>query len=386
MTVKVWLPALSLSVAAFIFVTTEFMPVGLLTDIANDLHQTESFTGLIMTVYAWMVAVLSLPMTVFTARINRRRLVLILLAVFTVANLLAGFATTFGLLMLARIGVAIAHSVFWSITTPLVTRIAPAGKEIQALGMITVGTALANILGIPLGTLLGHLLGWRASFIAIALFAVLVSAVIFFLLPETPSENAGSFRSLPSLFRRRPLVLVYVLVLLTITGYFAAYTYISPFLQKVGGLNGNQIVLILLFGGASGILGSFIAGRYLEQRTKIVVTCSLFAIAICEFGMVLASPSLIGMIVLNVIWGSALTIAILAFQNVVLKVAADAADVAVSLFSGIFNVGIGGGALIGSVISRYYGLSAIGYVGAVFIVFSALLSRKLESPNQLRNS
>lgn len=173
-----WLPPVSLGFAAFIFVTTEMLPVGLLPDIAASMGKTEAATGILLTVYAWMVAVLSVPFTVLTGKLNRRSLVLLLLAVFITGNIFSALAGTFILLMGARICIAMAHAVFWSIATPLAARAAPEGGKARALSIVVTGSSLATVLGVPLGTLLGHYLGWRVAFAAVAGGACCVFAIM----------------------------------------------------------------------------------------------------------------------------------------------------------------------------------------------------------------
>ncbi|MDL2307654.1 sugar transporter [Desulfovibrio sp. OttesenSCG-928-C06] len=366
---KAWLPTVSLSFAAFIFVTSEFIPVGLLPDIAAGLGQTEAQTGLMVTAYAWVVALMSLPLTVLSARWERRRLMLILLCVFIAGHALCGIASSFGFLMAARICIALAHAVFWAITTPLAARMAPEGKRGRALGIIVAGTSLATILGVPLGTMLGHALGWRMSFLAIGVVAIVVLAVIARLLPLLPSTNAGSLKSLPQLARRPALLVTYLLTALTVTAHFAPFTYINPFLQQVGGFSPTSVVILLLFLGSSGIPGSWIGGKYADSAPGKAMTGALAAMTIC---LAVLAPlcmhfsSVIGIGALCIVWGTSMTVAGLIYQTRVLTLASDATDVAISIYSGIFNVGIGGGALLGSRIITGFSMEDVGYAGAIF--------------------
>lgn len=371
--IKAWLPTLSLSFAGFIFVTTEFIPVGLLPDIAIGLGKSEAFTGLLMTIYAWIVATMSLPLTVYTANWERRQLTLTLLSIFIAAHIVAGVAMNFEMLLLSRIAIALSHAVFWSITTPLAVRVAPEGKKTQALAVIATGTSLGNILGIPFGTFLGHSFGWRMAFVAIAICALVVLFIAYRMLPLLPSTNAGSFKSLPSLFRRPALVLTYVLTVVTVTGHFTAFTYINPFLQKMGGFSADTIVSVLLVFGCSGILGSIIASRCINTHPKLSLSLALVCMMLCLVLFAPASSSLPLIMLLCVAWGTAMTVAALVFQTTVLAVASDAADVAVSMYSGIFNIGIGTGALFGSLSSTNH-LGSVGYFGAGILALSVLVS------------
>ena len=372
---KAWLPTISLSFAAFIFVTSEFIPVGLLPDIASGLNQSEAQTGLMVTAYAWVVALMSLPLTVLSARWERRRLMIILLCVFILGHVLCGVATSFGFLLAARICIALAHSVFWAITTPLAARMAPEGKRGRALGIIVAGTSLATILGVPLGTMLGHSLGWRMSFLAIGAVAIAVLAVIARLLPLLPSSNAGSLKSLPLLAKRPALLVIYLLTALTVTAHFSAFTYINPFLQQVGGFSPVTVVILLLCLGSSGIPGSWLGGKYADAAPGRAMFGALAVITLC---LCILAPvclhfsSAIGVGAICVLWGTGMTVAGLIYQTRVLTLASDAADVAISIYSGIFNIGIGGGALLGSRVITGFSISDVGYAGAVF-AFAGLL-------------
>ena len=369
-----WLPVISLAFAAFIFNTTEFVPVGLLPSIADSFRMDVAHTGLLITGYAWVVSLMSLPLTILTASWERRKLLIALFILFIGSHILAGIAWNFAILMTARIGIACAHAVFWSITIPLAVRMAPYGKKAKALSLMVAGSSLATVLGVPIGTLIGQHTGWRTTFLCIAVIAFIVMAVLWFLLPKLASSNSGSLKSLPSLLKRPALIHAYVLIAILVTGHFTAYTYITPFMSQVGGFSEQFIVLLLLLLGGAGILGSIIFTRYSERYPVSALIAPIGLMLLCLCTLKLFTFSMATTMVLCLLWGIAMTMIGLCLQSKVLSVAPDATDVAISMYSGIFNIGIGGGALVGSKVLIYMQISDVGYMGALFVAAALALS------------
>lgn len=351
--------------AAFVFNTTEFVPVAMLSDIAQSFDMQTADTGLMMTVYAWTVLIMSLPAMLATGKMERKGLLVKLFIVFIIGHILSVIAWDFWILLIARMCIALAHSVFWSITASLVMRIAPKHKKTQALGMLAIGTALATILGLPIGRIVGQLVGWRITFAIITVLALVIMCFILRLLPNLPSKNAGSLASLPILAKRPLLIGLYAATMIIIAAHFTAYTYIEPFMINIGGLDPNFATVVLLVFGVSGIIASILFNRlHRFGPTKFVVTA--MGLLVSSLLLLLSSTDyMVTMFALAFIWGIGISCIGLALQMRVLKLAPDATDVATAIFSGIYNAGIGAGALFGNLASTHLGLANIGYCGAL---------------------
>ena len=350
-----WLPVIVLMCCTFVFNTSEFIPIGLLSDIAADFGITEARAGLLITVYAWVVALVSLPLMLAVARMECRRLMLGVLGLFIASHVLSGLSSSYAMLMASRIGVACAHAVFWSIVSPLAVRVAPKGAQSAALGLIITGTSIAMIVGLPLGRVIGLYVGWRTT-----------------IFPRVPSRDTISLRKVPSLLGNPALVGVYVLTVLMVTGHYTGYSYIEPFLAQVAGLDNDWITWVLTAFGLVGIVGSLWFSRDYEKRPYAFMRFAVVGIAFFLLLLRLSAFGHFPVVALCICWGLAITIFNLVFQSEIIRLAPEATAIAMSVYSGIYNVGIGAGALVGGFVCTHASIARIGYAGGTIALLAAL--------------
>lgn len=367
-----WLPVISLTFSTFIFNTSEFIPIGLLSDIASDFAITESKAGMLITVYAWIVALASLPLMLAFSKTENKKLMLSIVALFIASHVLSGFSTSYYMLMLSRAGVACAHAIFWSIVTPLAVRVAPEGRRSTALSLIVTGSSVAMIVGLPLGRAVGLLVGWRATFLLIAALSAIVFIILAASLPKTPSDNDVSIKSLPALLRTPGLGGIYLLTVIIITGHYTSYSYIEPFLAQVAEMSNTLITIVLSIFGIVGIIGSYFFAKYFDRHQFTFIRFAVVGISIFTLLLLPSAINTATVILICILWGLAINSYNLSFQSEILQVAPHGTAIAMSIYSGIYNVGIGAGALVGGNVCSYMGISNIGFVGgAIGLVASA---------------
>ena len=218
MSLKTWMALVGLTLSVFIFNTSEFIPTALLTDIGNDFGLTEAKAGMLISVYAWVVMALSLPLMLMTSRMEMRKLLLGVMAVFTSFQVMSFLSVSFGMLMFSRIGVACAHSIFWSIVSIIAVRIVPESHKSIALSMIVTGSSIAMILGLPLGRVIGLSVGWRMTFLSIGAVALVVFLYLFTLLPKVPSGGGMTAHDLPAMLKNKVRIGIFITTAAFATG------------------------------------------------------------------------------------------------------------------------------------------------------------------------
>lgn len=370
--IKKWLPVISLTLSTFIFNTSEFIPIGLLTSIADDFAITESKAGLLITIYAWVVALASLPLMMAFAKTENKKLMLSLVALFTASHILSGFSNSYVMLMISRIGVACSHAVFWSIVTPLAVHVAPEGHRSTAVSMIITGSSIAMIVGLPLGRAVGLMVGWRVTFLLIAILSAIVLCLLAAFLPKVPSDNNISLKTLPTLVSTPALLCIFVMTALTITGHFTAYSYIEPFLGQAAGFTNGEITMVLSAFGVIGIIVSVLFSKYYDRHQFAFLRVAVLGICICTLLLGISSGNSFIMVFTCLLWGLSINCFNISLQSCIIDYSPFGTAIAMSIYSGIYNVGIGAGALVGGIVCSHIGIPFVGYVGGAVSLVSAL--------------
>lgn len=373
MTIKQWLPLLGMTLSAFIFNTSEFMPIGLLTDIANDFHMSESGAGSLITIYAYVVMAMSLPLMMIFSRCPLRPLLLGVIALFACCQVLSSIASGYYMLLAARIGVACTHSIFWSIAAPVAVRIVPPKYQSTAMGMVVTGTSIAMIFGLPFGRFIGLLAGWRSTFLCVAVISFIALAYLAIFLPKVSGNAPFNISDLPKIYKNHVLLGLFLLSLLVPTAYFTTYSYIEPFLLQVGHFSNDWITIILTLFGGAGLLGSYLFSHLYNAHRYSFLPVSIGFLMLSLFLLLPASGHLFSILPLTVLWGISVTAFNVTGQAEVIQSTDSAtAPVAMSILSGIYNLGIGSGTWIGGLICSYLSIAYIGYLGAALAFLSLL--------------
>lgn len=380
-----WLPLVGLTFAVFVFNTSEFMPIGLLTDIATDLNISEARAGLLISVYAWVVAIMSLPLIIKASKMELKRLLLSIIALFVVSHVGSALAEGYYTLMLSRIGVACAHSIFWSIASPLAVRTVPDGRRALALSAIATGSSVAMVVGLPLGRVVGLYVGWRMAFMSIAIISALIFVFILVVFPKLQSRGKFAFKQLPELLHNRVLVGVFIMSVLFATAHYTCYSYIEPFLGKVAAMSPETVTLVLIVFGGSGMLGSIAFSKYYMANPRRFILAVTLGPALCMIMLQAATAGMAYTLAVCILWGAMATAFNIAFQDNTIRFAPEnATSIGMSIFSGIFNLGIGSGAYVGGLVVSRLSIEHIGYAGGAIGVIATLYLALRYFPNMRR--
>lgn len=362
----------ALSAAAFCYVTTESLPIGLLQSISSGLHSSLTATGWLVTVYAAINVVLSAPLARLTKGLPRRNTICTLMGMLVLTSLAASAAPGYWSLMAVRVVTALGQAVFWALVIPTAMSLFPRDMSGRAVTWILGGGSLAVVLGVPAGTWLGHIASWRAAFVGIGLLAALTAAAVTMVLPSYhPANTHAGTGSAPDP-RRYQLALA--TTLLAVGGFFCMYTYVSPFLTRVAGLPLGDVSTVLLLTGAATmggvVAGSAISGRW--PRAAPLIPVALLAPALVALGLAgRLLPAAVALIAAACISLGAYDVS---NQQRIMEAAPGSTDIASAWASAAFNGGIAGGSLLGGFVLGAFGPQASALAGGALAMLALFLA------------
>ncbi|WP_435298146.1 MFS transporter [Streptomyces sp. YPW6] len=368
--VRGWLAVLAVTLGIFSLMTSELLPVGLLTPVGRALDISEGTAGLMVTVPGLVAAVSAPLVTVAAGHIDRRIVLVVLIGLMGAANLASAFATSFTVVLVARFLIGVSVGGFWSIAGGIALRLVPARHVARATAVIFGGVETASVLGVPGGTLIGDLGGWRTAFAAVGILGLVSLACMLFLMPGVPAGRTVTFPALPQVFRGNAGVRVGIaLTFLVITGHFLAYTFVRPVLQGDGVAESSISVLLLTF-GVAGICGNFVAGALVTRHLRRCVTGISAVLTTAMVLLALAGTGAFSAGAVLVLWGLGYGAVPVTLQTWILDAAPDATEAATSLYVSAFNLSIALGALLGGFAVDGIGTTSVLWTGAALTVLA----------------
>jgi len=362
-----------LALSTFVWVAVESLPIGLLPDIASGLHVPQTAVGLLVSAYALVVVVATVPLTALTSRVPRRPLLMALLVVLVLGSLASAAAPAYGVLLVSRAVTAVAQAVYWAIAMPVAATLVPPERRGRAVASVSAGSSLAVLLGVPLGTWVGQVVDWRAAFLGAGLLGAVSLAGIAATLPSVVSASGPRAAARGAEPDARRYWLLVVVTAVAVTGGLVPFTYITPFLREVSGVPAVAVGGLLLVRGAAGLVAVLAVGRLVDSRPRLAV---LGPLGLQATGLLLqwAGAPVPALGVLGVVLaGAGLGGFATALAARVLVVAPGSVDVASGGTSTSWNVGIMAGAALGGGALPLLGIAGLPLVGGVLSAVGVLL-------------
>ena len=386
------LALLALTISAFAIGTTEFVIVGLVPTIAEQLAISLPSAGMLVSIYALGVAIGAPVLTALTGKLPRKQLLLALMVLFTVGNLLAWQAPGYATLVVARLLTGLAHGVFFSIGSTIATSLVPKEKAASAIAIMFGGLTVALVTGVPLGTFIGQHFGWRETFLAVSLLGVIALIASAILVPgNIPGRAPASLTDQLKVLTHPRLLMIYAITALGYGGVFTAFTFLAPMMQNLAGFTPNAVSWILLGYGVAVAVGNIWGGKLADKHGAVPALKFIFAalavlLVVFQFTASIQYAALATVLVMGVF----------AFGNVpglqvyVVQKAEEYTPAAVDVASGLniaaFNVGIAIGSVVGGQTVEHYGLAQTPWIGALIVVGALLLtglSGRLDKPTRV---
>lgn len=365
---------LALALSAFAIGTTEFVIMGLLPEVAGDLQVTIPSAGWLISGYALGVAIGAPIMALLTAKLPRKRTLILLMSIFIIGNVLCALAYTYNLLMLARVITALCHGAFFGIGAVVAASLVAPGKQASAVALMFTGLTLANVLGVPLGTWFGQMFGWRATFWGVAIIGILAFIALIVSLPTNKDEKPVHLASEISALANGRLWLSLLMTVFFAAAMFALFSYIAPLLLQVTGISDKGVSWTLFLIGGGLTVGNILGGKLADWKVSFSLILSFSLIALFSLAFSWTSHALWLAEITLFLWAMATFAIVPGLQINVVRHGKDAPNLVSTLNISAFNIGNAFGAWAGgAVISAGYGLTAVPVVAAVLAATGLLL-------------
>ncbi|MEU2022426.1 MFS transporter [Streptomyces sp. NPDC016469] len=370
----------ALTLALFAIVTSEILPIGLLTPIGAEFGVADGTAGLMMTMPGLLAAVAAPTVTLATARVDRRLMLCALVLLLAVADFLTAAATAYWLVLVARVLVGITIGGFWSIGAGLAGRLVRPASAGRATAVIFAAVPLGSVLGVPAGTLIGDLTGWRTAFAVMGLLSTGALALLLLTLPALPPDGGTRPSVLVALLRGTGTRYALLLTFLIVMAHFATYTYVTPLLQRITGAGPAQITVYLLIYGSAGVAGNFIGGTLVTRAPRLAFGAAAATIAAATALLPVLGRTDAGALALLVVWGLGYGAVPVCSQTWFARAAPHAPEAATVLFTASFQVTLAAGALTGGAIVDHTSLRTVMWCGAVAAALVVLVAWRTKEP------
>lgn len=374
-----WLSVTSVALGSFVLVLSEFLPIGLLPAIADDLDVGIGTAGLMVVATGLVGAVAAPVVTVLTSRLDRRVVLVSLTVLLVVADGLAAIAPSFWVLLIARMLLGVGIGGFWAIGAGIAGRLVRPELTIRATSLITAGVSVATVVSLPLGALVSSLASWRLGFVIGGALGVVALVLQLAMLPRIPAQQRVRFATLGSLLRVPRARVGLIAAAFVFAAQFAAYTYIAPYLQQLVGVGPDTVTIALLVFGVAGIVGNFAAGFTLDRSVLGTIGASKFVLAAALVLLPLLAHSVVGVFVLLVVWGLVWGALPLGMQTWMSTASPAGSETGLALFVTTIQLAIAAGSVLGGAAVSSFGLAAdfwlaggVAIVGAVVLVAMGL--------------
>ena len=369
-----WLAVSAVGMATFSVVTTEMLPVGLLTPIADTLGTSTGTAGLMISLPALLAALFAPLVVIVSGNLDRRTILCGLLTLLLLANIASALAQNMAWMLAARVLVGFCMGGIWAIAGGLASRLVPARSIGLATSIIFGGVAAASVLGVPLGAQIGDVAGWRWAFGAMALFSGLVLVLHLAVIPALPAAGSTTLRQFGKQLHNRQLQAGLLLTLLLVTSHFTAFTFVRPLLLSMSGFDAQWLGTLLFSYGFAGIIGNFLAGGVAARCAAPTILAIAGGLLLTPLLFLAVGDSSIAGGVVLLAWGLAYGGVSVGLMTLMLKAAPGAVEIVAALYVGVFNIGIALGAWAGGQAVDRLGLSANLWLAAGFAAAALLLA------------